>query len=112
MISTKSTCHAASRSRISATASHTVGKGKNTMTREQIPQAMEFAADMTAAEVAKRYAEKKGISTTEGVRAFMATKTYALLINPKSYLSLESVEYVLDMLDAELRGDNERWLEI
>ena len=82
------------------------------MTREQIPQAMEFVADMTAAEVARRYAEQKGVSTTEGVREFMATKTYSLLMNPKSYLSLESTEYVLDMLNAELRGDNENWLTI
>jgi hypothetical protein len=82
------------------------------MKPEQIPQAMEFVADVTAAEVARRYAEQKGVPTTEGVRDFMATKTYSLLMNPKSYLSLESVEYVVDMLDAELRGDNERWLEI
>jgi hypothetical protein len=82
------------------------------MNNEQIPQAMEFAADMTAAEVARRYAKQKGIPTTEGVREFMATKTYSLLMNPKSYLSLESVEYVLDMLDAELRGDKEHWLDI
>jgi hypothetical protein len=82
------------------------------MIQEQIPQAMEFIADMTAAEVARRYAEQKGIPTTEGVREFMATKTYELLMNPKSYLSLESVEYVLDMLGAEMHGDNERWLEI
>ncbi|MDR1382979.1 MAG: hypothetical protein LBJ67_03900 [Planctomycetaceae bacterium] len=82
------------------------------MNSEQLTQAMEFSADMTAAEVARRYAEQKNISTTEGVRRFMATKTYALLMNPKSYLSLESVEYVLDMLDAEECGDDERWLKI
>jgi hypothetical protein len=79
---------------------------------EQIPEATAFIADMTAAEVARRYAEQKGIPTTEGVREFMATKTYALLMNPKSYLALESVEYAMDMLNAELRGDDERWLEI
>ena len=44
------------------------------MTQEQIPEAMEFVADMTAAEVARRYAETKGIPTTEGVRLFMETK--------------------------------------
>jgi hypothetical protein len=82
------------------------------MTSEQISQAMEFSADMTAAEVARRYAEQKGISTTEGIRLFMTTKTYALLMNRRSYLALESVEYVLDMLNAEECGDNERWLEI
>jgi hypothetical protein len=80
--------------------------------QDQIPQAMEFIADMTAAEAARRYARQKDIPTTEGVREFMTTKTYSLLMNPKSYLALESVEYVMDMLDAELRGDNERWLEI
>jgi hypothetical protein len=82
------------------------------MRDEQLPQAMEFVADMTAAEVARRYAGQKGISTTEGIREFMTTKTYELLMNPNSYLSLESVEYVIDLLDAELRGDNERWLEV
>ncbi|MDR2671019.1 MAG: hypothetical protein LBC26_04795 [Oscillospiraceae bacterium] len=82
------------------------------MKQEQIPEASAFIADMTAAEVGRRYAEQKGISTTEGVREFMTTRTYALLMNPESYLSLESVEYVMDMLDAELCGDNERWLEI
>jgi hypothetical protein len=42
----------------------------------------------------------------------MATKTYDLLIESGSYLYLESAEYVLDMLDAELSGDWERWMEI
>jgi hypothetical protein len=82
------------------------------MTDNQILQETEFVADMTAAEVGRRYAECQGIPTTEGVREFMATKTYSLLVNSQSYLALESVEYVLDMLDAELSGNRERWLEI
>ncbi|GHT02895.1 hypothetical protein AGMMS50276_32960 [Synergistales bacterium] len=82
------------------------------MNEWQFSTAVDFIADMTAAEVARRYAEQKGVSTTDGVREFMATKTYALLVNPKSYLAFESVEYVLDMLEAELSGDRERWFKI
>ena len=82
------------------------------MNQGQIQQAAEFIADMTAAEVARRYAGQKGLPMTEGVREFMATKTYSLLMDPKSYLSFESVEYVLDMLLAEISGDVGRWLEI
>jgi hypothetical protein len=78
----------------------------------QLLQATEFMADMTAAEVGRRYARGLGLSTTEGLRLFMATKTYSLLIDPESYLALESLEYVLDMLEAELSGDLKRWLEI
>jgi predicted metal-dependent phosphotriesterase family hydrolase len=82
------------------------------MTDDQLLQATEFIADMTAAEVGRRYAKCKKLSTTEGIRLFMATKTYSLLVNPESYLALESVEYVLDMLKAELSGDLKRWLKI
>ena len=42
----------------------------------------------------------------------MTTKTYELLANPKSYLYLEAAPYVEDMLDAELSGDWERWMEV
>ena len=42
----------------------------------------------------------------------MKSKTYALLINPESFLYLESPAYVLDMVDAEQRGDWDRWLEV
>jgi hypothetical protein len=43
---------------------------------------------------------------------FMATKTYELLTKPESYLYLEPAPYVEDMLDAELSGDWESWLEV
>ncbi|MDR0523163.1 MAG: hypothetical protein LBG62_01895 [Candidatus Methanoplasma sp.] len=82
------------------------------MDDEQLAQAMEFLADMTAAEVARRYARQKGISVTEGLRRFMATRTYALLMDPESYLALESTEYTQDMLDVEEKGDTERWMAI
>ena len=43
---------------------------------------------------------------------YMTTKTYELLSNPKSYLYLESAVYVEDMLNAELTGDWESWMEV
>jgi len=41
----------------------------------------------------------------------MKTKTYALLFDEHSLLYLESAEYIFDMLQAEQRGDWERWKE-
>jgi hypothetical protein len=46
------------------------------------------------------------------MRLFMTTKTYELLANPKSYLYLEAASYVEDMLNAELSGDWESWMEV
>jgi hypothetical protein len=46
------------------------------------------------------------------MRELMATKTFAVLSRPQSYLYLESPEYILDMLDAERTQDVERWLEV
>ena len=64
------------------------------------------------AQVSDTYAENHDIPVTEAMRLFMATKTYELLINPKSYLYLESAAYVEDMLNAELSGDWESWMEV
>jgi len=49
---------------------------------------------------------------TDAMRLFMATKTYELLTNPKSYLYLEAAPYVEDMLNAELSGDWKSWMEV
>jgi hypothetical protein len=59
--------------------------------------------------VAEKYAKKHKISATEALQAFIATKTYELLINAKSYLYLESAEYVLDMWKDEQNGNWKRW---
>jgi hypothetical protein len=75
-------------------------------------QTVQFCIDTLAAEVAAQYAEKQGVSATEALRSIMATKTYDLLMDEKSFLYLESVEYVLDMLDAEAAGDWNRWQEV
>jgi hypothetical protein len=79
-----------------------------TVTEHTVP----FCIDSLTVRVSEEYAKSKNISNTGALRFFMATKTDDLLIDPDSYLYLESAEYVLDMLDAELSGDWERWMEI
>ena len=76
-----------------------------TITEYTIP----FCIDALTARVAEEYAKTKKLSNTEALQFFMSTKTYELLIDPKSYLYLESMEYVFDMLEAELSEDWERW---
>ena len=71
-----------------------------------------IAIDSLTAQVSDMYAESHGVSVTEGMQFFMTTKTFELLINPKSYLYLESAAYVEDMLNAELSEDWDSWMEI
>ena len=73
---------------------------------------IQFAIDTLMTETVQSYAFQHDISGTEALRFFMRTETYKLLVNPDSFLYLESVEYVLDMLDAEMCGDMDRWLEV
>ena len=73
---------------------------------------IQFCIDTVTARVAQRLALEKKMSNTEALCYFMASETYNLLIEPKSYLFLESAEYTLDMLDAEIKGDWNRWLEV
>jgi hypothetical protein len=73
---------------------------------------VQFCIDTVTARVAEMYADKKRIPHTEALRFFMASETFELLIQPESYLFLESAEYTLDMLDAEIKGDWDRWLLI
>ena len=75
-------------------------------------KAIQFCIDTVTARVAQSLAEMKHISHTEALRFFIASKTFDLLIKPESYLFLESAEYTLDMLDAEINGDWDRWLEV
>ena len=73
---------------------------------------VEVCIESIAAQVADSYAEKQNIPATDAMRLFLATKTYELLTNPKSYLYLEAAPYVEDMLNAELAGDWESWMEV
>jgi hypothetical protein len=68
--------------------------------------------DTLTAGVVQQIAKEKGINLTEALRQFMGTKTYELLLDEKTYLYLETKEYMLDMLKAEQSQDWERWLEI
>jgi len=74
-------------------------------------EAVQFCMDTLAAEVAAYYARANGMSATEALRRFMETRTFDLLMDTRSYLYLESAEYVLDMLAAERNGDWEKWVE-
>ena len=80
--------------------------------REVNDNIVEICIESIAAQVADSYAEKQNITVTDAMRMFMTTKTYELLTNPKSYLYLEAAPYVEDMLNAELSGDWERWMEV
>ena len=71
-----------------------------------------FCINAHTVRISGEYAKKNALSNTDALRFFMSTKTYDLLIDPGSYLYLESPEYILDMLDAELSEDWDRWLEI
>jgi len=75
-------------------------------------KSIQFCIDTVTARVAEMFANEKKMPRTEALRFFMASKTFNLLIEPKSYLFLESAEYTLDMLDAEIKGDWDRWLLI
>jgi len=73
---------------------------------------IEVCIESIVAQVTDAHAEKQKIPVTDAMRLFMTTKTYELLTNPKSYLYLESAAYLEDMLNAELSGDWESWMEV
>jgi hypothetical protein len=73
---------------------------------------VEICIESIVAQVADLYAEGRKIPVTEAMRLFMTTKTYELLASPKSFLYLESAAYVEDMLNAELDGNWESWMEV
>ncbi len=72
---------------------------------------IQLCIDALAADVADMLARESGIDITAALQELMETKTYALLFDQHSLLYLESAEYVFDMLEAEQRGDWERWRE-
>jgi hypothetical protein len=74
-------------------------------------KSIELCQDILATRVVQMITKRDNITQTEAIRKLMATQTYGLLLDPESYLHLESAEYILDMYEAELRGDWERWTE-
>jgi hypothetical protein len=75
-------------------------------------QSTGFITDLVVTNVVEALAERSDRTATETFRELMKSKTYALLMDPASYLFLESPAYVLDMIDAEQRGDWDSWLEV
>jgi hypothetical protein len=63
-------------------------------------------------EVAALYAKERNVPVAAAMRYFMATKTYALLLDKDSFLYMESAAYIYDMLKDEIKGDWKRWMEI
>jgi antitoxin component of RelBE/YafQ-DinJ toxin-antitoxin module len=74
-------------------------------------QKIQLCIDALAADTADKLAKEAGLTITAALQIFMKTKTYELLFDEQSLLYLESAEYVYDMLEAEQRGDWERWRE-
>ena len=77
------------------------------MTRHKV----NLCIDALTADVADKIAKESNMTITAALQEFMKTKTYAILFNEQSLLYLESAEYIYDMLQAEQRGDWERWRE-
>jgi hypothetical protein len=73
------------------------------------PKKAQYCADLVATAVVSLYAKEKGLSPTEALRIIMGTRTYDLLQDPESRLCFESAESILDMLNAEGRGDWDEW---
>ena len=74
-------------------------------------QKIQLCIDALAADVADKFAQELGVDITTALQEFMKTKTYELLFDENSLLYLETAEYIFDMLQAEQRGDWERWKE-
>lgn len=53
-----------------------------------------------------------GVSKESAAEVFIGSKTYKLLINPKSNLYCEDIKYILEMYQNELDGDWESWLKV
>jgi hypothetical protein len=71
-----------------------------------------FIIKVLTANVAEELAGISGKSTTAALRDFMATKTYNVLVKPNSLLYRESPAYLVDMVESEMSGDWQRWLEV
>lgn len=60
-----------------------------------------------------RYIQQCNNCTKEqALEMLITTATYDALIDKKTKLFCESKEYLVDMLESELRGDFEEWMKI
>ena len=74
--------------------------------------AIDLTIDIVATRLAEIISEKENIEHNEAVKKLMSTKTYKLLLNRETKLYLESVEHILDIIDAEEKNDIKRLLEV
>ena len=79
---------------------------------KQTPESILSVIDIMSAKIAEIIAINKNIPNNDAIKLFLSTKTYRLLHNQKSKLYTESVEYIVDMLEAEWNNDMERFLEV
>ena len=79
---------------------------------KQTPESILSVIDIMSAKIAEIIAQDKNLSNNDAIKLFLSTKTYQLLHNQKSKLYAESVEYIVDMLEAEWSNDMGRFLEI
>jgi len=65
-----------------------------------------------ATKLAELVAAEKKVDNDTAIKILMDSKTYELLLNQKSKLYAETVEYIFAMLKAEWAGDKEKFLEV
>ena len=73
---------------------------------------IEYTIDIIATQVVEKISEQKNLSQNDAIKYLLSTKTYNLLLDKKSKLYAETVEYILDMIDAEEKNDIARLLEV
>jgi len=79
---------------------------------KQTPESIASVVDIMATKLAEIIAAKKNIDKNDAIKELMKTKTYNLLLNQKSRLYAESVEYIFEMIEAEWNNDYEKFLEV
>jgi hypothetical protein len=73
---------------------------------------LDFVTDVMATQIVEKIAANKNSSQDEALKFLLSTKTYQLFLDKDSKLYAESVEYILDLIDAEETGDIARILEV
>ena len=73
---------------------------------------IDYVTDIMATQIIEKIAKQKAIPQNDALKYLLSTKTYKLFLDKESLLYTESVEYILDMLNAEEQGDILRLLEV
>jgi hypothetical protein len=73
---------------------------------------IDYVTDIMATQITEKIAAEKSIPIIDALKYLMCSKTYKLFLDKESLLYTESVEYILDMLNAEELNDIPRLLEV